>query len=155
MIRYIKLVAVLGILGFAAAGPGIYGAAGGDVNMKKLMGNNFSHLQKILVDLIRSDYATVAHDVQVIGDHAGKLSAAVPPGARKHRELFLSMAFNLKVHADNLRMIAELLKEHDREAAPDKLLKVDYLRNSAAAHFGQMVTTCVACHNQFRRRVLK
>lgn len=155
MKRFAKLVAVLAVLGIATSGWFMGSTPASDVDIKTLMGKNFSHMQKILTDLIRSDYTTVAHDVGIIEEHAQWLSESLPANAIDSKEIFLSMAFNLKVHANHLKLITDILQRHDKELARDNLLKVDYLRNSAAAHFGQIVTACVACHNQFRRRVVK
>jgi cytochrome c556 len=155
MKRALKIAAVLGFAGVLAAAVLHAPAQGRNQDIKQLMGNNFGQLQSILVNLIRSDYRTLPHDVDIIATHAGKLSKAIPASVGGKDEQFLSMAYSLQTHAKSLKLITEILGEHDRGATPGAGLNIDYLRNSAAAHFGQMVTACVACHNQFRRRMLK
>lgn len=155
MKRALKIAAVLGIAGLLATAVLHAPARGRDQDIKQLMGNNFGQLQRILVNLIRSDYRTLPHDVEIIATHAGELPDAMPASVGSRGEQFLSMAYSLRTHAKSLKLIVEILGEHDRGAKPGGGLDIDYLRDSAAAHFGQMVTACVACHNQFRRRMLK
>ena len=122
-------------------------------NLKQLMAENFAGLQTILVALIRSDYATVPAQVKVIEDHATQLTQKVPPQiAQADRDRFLSYAYNLRVNAADLGGIVQLLIEHDKGK---QLLAADELRAAAAAHYGQMVTMCVACHNQFRPNAVR
>lgn len=155
MKRALKFTALAGIAAVLAIALQLDMAEGRNKNIKQLMGNNFGYLQSILVNLIRSDYRGVPHDVEIIAKHAGEMAVAMPASMGGKEEKFLSMAYSLKTHANNLKLIVETLVEHDKGSRPGGALNVDYLRNSAAAHFGQMVTACVACHNQFRRRMLK
>jgi hypothetical protein len=151
-LRIVAFSAVLGIVLLAlTARP----ALAADKDIKGLMGDNFGRVQKILIELVTGNYKAVPHDVEVIRTHAIDMSKKLPDIAKTNRELFLSMAYNLQVHATNLSEIARTLVKRDRETPAGQLLKIDYLRNSAAAHFGNMVTSCVACHNQFRRRSVK
>jgi hypothetical protein len=85
--------------------------------------------------------------VKVIRDHATALTKMVPANAEADRDLFLSYAYNLRTHADDLEKISQALIEHDK--GKDHLV-TDSLREAAAAHYGGMVTMCVACHNRFR-----
>jgi hypothetical protein len=117
-------------------------------NLKQLMAENFAGLQGILVALINSNYAAVPAQVKVIEDHASALTQKAPPQlAQKDRDRFLSYAYNLRGHAADLDAIVQVLIEHDKGK---QLLAADELRAAAAAHYGGMVTMCVACHNQFR-----
>ena len=116
-------------------------------SLKQLMGENFAGLQQILVSLITSNYAGVAAPVKVIHDHATALTTRVPAGAEADRNRFLSYAYELRTHADDLATIAQVLVEHD---AGKQQLATDSLREAAAAHYGGMVTMCVSCHNRFR-----
>jgi hypothetical protein len=150
-----KFAAVIGFAGLLGAALQLNSAQGRNMDIKQLMGNNFGYVQTILVNLIRSDYRSLPHDVGIIADHAEQLTTDVPDSVGGKDDLFLSMAYNLRTHANHLKLIVEKLGEHDQGALPGGKLSIDYLRNSAAAHFGQIVTTCVACHNQFRRRMLK
>ena len=155
MKRAWKLAAAIGLGCLLAVAAQLGSAKGADKDIKQLMGKNFGNVQIILVNLIRSDYRTLPHDVGIIAEHAEKLAAAIPASVVGKEEQYLSMAYNLGIHANNLKLIVESLGEHDKGAKPGGKLDIDYLRNSAAAHFGQMVPACVACHNQFRRRMLK
>ncbi len=155
MRRALRWMTVMGIMLVAVLGLNNGAVEGRDVDIKGLMGENFGQIQKILINLITGNYQNVPHDVDLIKEHAIQLSKNVPASAEPNRELFLAIAFNLRVHAGNLSTIARTLMERDSETANGQLLKIDYLRNSAAAHFGRMVTSCVACHNQFRRGVVK
>ena len=150
-----KFAAVIGFAGLLGAALQLNSAVGKDRDIKQLMGNNFGYVQTILVNLIRSDYRNLPHDVGIIAQHAEQLSTDVPASVGGKDDLFLAMAYNLRTHANHLMLIVNKLGEHDKGALPGGDLNIDYLRNSAAAHFGQMVTACVACHNQFRRRMLK
>ena len=125
------------------------GSAGAESDIKKLMGENFGGLQSILWSLISADYAAVPSQVDVISAHADELRGMIPPSAEGHRDQFLTYATNLRAHAQDLKTISQSLMKNDAsrsEPGPD------YLREALAAHYGGMVTTCVACHNRFRPR---
>jgi hypothetical protein len=122
-------------------------------NLKQLMAENFAGLQTILYALISSNYAPVPAQVKVLEDHATHLTQNVPAQiAQADRDRFLSYAYNLRVHAADLGGIVQLLIEHDKGK---QLLAADELRAAAAAHYGGMVTMCVACHNQFRPNAMR
>jgi cytochrome c556 len=126
-----------------------------EASLKELMGENFAGLQNILFALIASNYAAVPSQVAVIHDHADKLTHTVPESAKQNRDQFLAYAYNLKTHAADLKSIAEVLIEHDKARPSGEVLPTDQLREAAAAHYGGMVTMCVACHNRFRQRVIQ
>jgi hypothetical protein len=125
-----------------------------EASLKRLMGENFIGLQNILVGLITSSYGAVPGQVDIIYDHATELTKAVPDSAKKDRDRFLTYAFSLQGHASDLKSIIEVLIEHDK-ASGGRDLPTDQLREAAAAHYGGIVTTCVSCHNRFRRRVVQ
>ena len=81
--------------------------------MKRLMAENFGNVQKILIDLVRSDYAPVAREVGVIEEHAGDLVDSPPEAANINKPMFVSLAFSLQTHAHNLRTVAEALAKRD------------------------------------------
>jgi len=123
--------------------------------IKELMGENFAGLQTILVSLINSNYAAVPAQADIIRDHATQLTEAVPASSQSDRDRFLGLALSLKTHAESLKEISEILTQHDREELAEVGdLGIDQLRESLAAHYGGMVVTCVACHNQFRRQAV-
>src|SRR5262245_58931910 len=123
------------------------GAEAADPKLKELMGENFAGLQRILVALIQSKYADISDPVKLIHDHATQLTKMVPASAEAHRDLFLTYAYNLRGNADDLASIAQILSARD---SGKEQVATDELREAAAAHYGGMVTMCVACHNRFR-----
>jgi len=116
-------------------------------SLKQLMGENFAGLQQILVALVNSNYAGVAAPVKTIHDHATALTQMVPANAKADRDRFLSYAYELRTHADDLATISALLVEQDKDK---QHTANNSLREAAAAHYGGMVTMCVTCHNRFR-----
>ena len=122
--------------------------------IKKLMGDNFSGLQTILVSLITSNYEAVPGQADAIHNHAVELAQMAPESPSSDRQAFLSYAYNLDAHALDIKSIVELLIEHDR-ASKQGRLETDHLRGALAAHYGGMVTMCVACHNRFRQTVIQ
>lgn len=122
--------------------------------IKKLMGDNFSGLQTILVSLITSNYAAVPGQADAIHNHAVELAQMAPESPIADRQAFLSYAYNLDAHALDIKSIVELLIEHDRASEKGRL-ETDHLRGALAAHYGGMVTMCVACHNRFRQTVIQ
>ena len=126
-----------------------------EASLKELMGENFAGLQNILYALIKSNYAAVPSQVEIIQDHADKLTHTVPDSAKQNRDQFLAYAYSLKAHASDLKSISEMLIEHDKARPSGEVLPMDQLREAAAAHYGGMVTMCVACHNRFRQRVIQ
>jgi hypothetical protein len=122
--------------------------------IKKLMGENFAGLQRILISLITSNYADVPEQANAIHEHAVELTQMAPEGLNTDRQEFLSYAYNLDVHARDIKSIVELLIQHDKGRGQAHL-GTDHLRGALAAHYGGMVTMCVACHNRFRQRVIE
>jgi len=120
--------------------------------LKGIMGENFAGLQTILVSLIKADYAAVPKQIVLIEKHADQLTHKVPASAEIDRDRFLSYAYNLRTNAQDLESIIRALIEHDRGK---EVLANDELREAAAAHYGSMVTMCVACHNRFRPKVVQ
>ena len=124
-----------------------------ETQIKKLMGDNFNGLQTILVSLITSNYAAVPAQADAIHNHAVELAQLAPESPSADRQAFLSYAYNLDAHALDIKSIVELLIEHDKERKQPRLA-TDHLRGALAAHYGGMVTMCVACHNRFRQTVI-
>ncbi len=122
--------------------------------IKELMGDNFAGLQRILISLITSNYAAVPKQANAIHEHAVELAGMVPEGSNSDRQEFLSYAYNLDVHARDIKSIVELLIQHDQNRGPANL-GTDHLRGALAAHYGGMVTMCVACHNRFRQKMIE
>jgi hypothetical protein len=130
-------------------------AADDQAAFKSMMGENFAGLQTLLAALITSNYGGVPESVDLIGQHAVDLTRVVPEGAEADREQFLLYAYALQGHAADVKSIAELLIEHDKSKAGSGSLPNDHLREALAAHYGGMVTMCVACHNRFRLQTVE
>jgi cytochrome c556 len=145
-------LAVMGVSTFALAEDTPALAKGTPI--KELMGQNFAGLQTILISLIRSDYAAVPAHANAIHEHALELSHMAPEGTSANRKQFLSYAYNLDAHARDIASISKLLIQHDKDRENDSL-GTDHLRGALAAHYGGMVTMCVACHNRFRQQVVQ
>ncbi len=82
--------------------------------IKKLMGDNFAGLQRILISLITANYAAVPEQANAIHEHAVQLAGMAPEGPNSDRQAFLSYAYNLDVHARDIKSIVELLIQHDK-----------------------------------------
>lgn len=117
-------LALLATVGLAiAAGP----VAGEKSAIKGLMGENFAGLHTILVSLITANYANVPAQATIIHDHADDLTSMMPDSAKGSRDQFLAYAYSLKSHAKDLKSIAELLIEHDKQGSGGALA-TDQLR---------------------------
>lgn len=146
------------ILSFFAVGLLVLPAPshGGNSNdIKILMGENFQNLSKILQALITARYETLSKDVGSIEHHAKSLMDNPPDFIKdgQERNLFNTYANTLKIRSGHLRAVVEELVRRDAKPTAIGTLNIDYLRGVAAEHYGQMVTSCVLCHNQFRRRI--
>jgi cytochrome c556 len=153
MIRSRITVGLAGCVAVAVMG-GATLASAEETPIKKLMGDNFAGLQQILIALITSNYGAVPAQANAIHEHAVELAQLAPKSPETDRQEFLSYAYNLDVHARDIKSIVELLIEHDKDRGPTNL-GTDHLRGALAAHYGGMVTMCVACHNRFRQRVVE
>jgi len=143
---------VLGIIAVIGLGASSF-AAEKQVPIKQLMGENFAQLQTILAALIVSKYTGLPERIALIHDHANALTRSVPETITKDRDRFLIYAYSLQGHAADLKSIIEALIKIDAATAKNGEVEENQLREAAAAHYGGMVTTCVACHNRFRHMV--
>jgi len=141
-----------GALGALALG--VAAAAAEKSEMQEAMGENFAGVHTILVALVTSSYANVPDQAETIRAHAMDLRKMVPESAKDEREQFLTYASSLQSHAEDLASISKILMEHDREKKAGGKLATDHLREALAAHYGGMVTSCVACHNRYRPQVV-
>ena len=150
-------IAALFLGGIAATTLGASGlTVANQATIKEIMGENFAGLQTILISLVTANYKTVPAHADLIREHAVHLTRTVPDNAKGNRDQFLTYAYNLQTHAADVKSIVELLIERDKTTlAGAEKLATDSLREALAAHYGGMVTTCVACHNRFRPRVVK
>ena len=149
-------IAALFLGGIAATALGASGLAVAEkATIKEMMGENFAGLQTILIALVTSNYETVPAHVDLIREHAVQLTRTVPDSAKANRVQFLAYAYNLQAHAADVKSIVEVLIERDKTLTGAEELATDQLREALAAHYGGMVTMCVACHNRFRPRLVK
>lgn len=130
-------------------------AAAEDVPIKQLMGENFNHVALILNQLIAARYDALPQEADTIRKHAVQLIEKPPASlTTKDQGKFLTFATFLMNSASSLQEVTTQLAKRDKERAKPGELSVDYLRVAAAEHFGNVITACVLCHNQFRRRTL-
>jgi hypothetical protein len=153
MTRARIVVALAGCIALALMGASTFAMAQ-DTPIKKLMGDNFVGLQTILISLITSNYAAVPEQADAIHRHAIELTRMAPQSPSAERDKFLAYAYNLDGHARDVKSIVELLIQHDKDRERAGLA-TDHLREALAAHYGGMVTMCVACHNRFRPTVIQ
>ena len=142
------------ISGFSLAA---WGGKKGDLPMKSMMGDNFQKVQVILMDLVTSNYIGLSGEIESIREHAIELSKKGLKSkiGKSNPRLFTNYAYTLERQAGNMATVLTELIRHDQIQSTPGELNIDYLRVVAARHFGEMVTTCVLCHNQFRRKVVK
>jgi len=129
----------------------------GDSAIKNLMGDNFQNIQIILSNLITARYDKLAPQIKTIHEHALELSKKPPATVKTEteRRTFVTYAYQLESNTANMMTVMDVLIQHDKSPTEPGKLNIDYLRVVAAGQFGQVVTTCVLCHNQFRRYTVK
>jgi len=145
------VLAAIAVAGLGAAGL----AANKDVPVKQLMGDNFARVQLILGALIISNYDGLPEQIQIINDHATDLTQSIPDSITEGRDRFLVYAYSLQGETADLKSIIETLIKMDAAGRKEGVLGENQLREAAAAHYGGIVTTCVACHNRFRHTIPK
>jgi hypothetical protein len=123
--------------------------------LQPLMGGNFQIVARALTDLVEGRYESLPRQAELMVRHAADLAASPPAGlAAADRAVFLAYATNLRLAAFQLVTVAERLAKADQPRSAPGNLSVDYLRSSAAQHFGNVVTACALCHSQFLPRPL-
>jgi len=148
-----KWAVILGLTLLVGA-PAVRAADQGEV--KQMMGENFQVVLTALVGLVTTHYEGLPERLDLIRQHAEDLKGSVPTGINDfERRTFITYAFNLEYKTANLITVLKELIARDKQRPDPNRLDMDYLRAVAASHFGDMVTTCVLCHNEFRRQVLK
>ena len=125
--------------------------------IKNLMGDNFVRVQNILYYLITSHYSEVVNEARQVEAHAQELLTGKVAGqsVKTPSDQFMLYAGRLKASASNLAVVSAEMAMHDQASATTGMLSVDYLRTVAAEHYGDMITACVLCHNQFRRKMVE
>jgi len=152
LVPVMLLAALILVIG---AGPALSAEKASD--LKPLMGDNFGKMQVILVNMITANYKGLPERIEEIRDHARAISAMSPNSVKTDtdRKMFTNYAFTMERHAENMLTVLRELIKHDQAQASPEVMNIDYLRVVAARHYGELVTTCVLCHNQFRRKSVK
>lgn len=149
-----KSLAMVAIVAFVVTGAvGGFAARAANPTLKHLMGSNFQNVQSILIDLVTSKYTALPAKIEVIHKHALDLSKKEPASVKtsEEKKMFSSYAYQLESNTANMITVINQLILHDKTESQPGKLNIDYLRVVAARQFGEIVTTCVLCHNQFRR----
>jgi len=156
MNKVVVKTAVIGVAALALLSVQAMGQGGKKVELKAVMGDNFVRMQLIQAALITADYSNLLENVNYIRQHAKDIDKLKPADIRGKplEKVFDNYTQNLVVTADHLYTVSKELQVHDQKK-PGGQLDIDYLRAVAASHYGQLVSTCVICHNQFRRWVVK
>lgn len=126
--------------------------------IKDLMGENFQNVQVLLYNLVTANYDRLPSQIQVLNDHAKQLAAKPPANVAAtdiERKLFVTYASQLESSTGNMLTALKELIKHDKNPSDPGKLNIDYLRVVVARQFGETVTSCVLCHNQFRRFAVK
>ena len=159
MRKFLKLLSVFVVLSAVALGisAGLAGRASSSP-IKELMGENFQNVQVVLYNLVTANYDRLPAQIAVLRDHATKLAKGPPEGiapSEFEKRLFVTYATELERATNNMLTAMAELRRHDTMPSEPGKLNVDYLRVVVARHFGEAVTGCVLCHNQFRRISVK
>ncbi|MBI3993166.1 MAG: hypothetical protein HY342_07815 [Candidatus Lambdaproteobacteria bacterium] len=122
--------------------------------IKELMGENLALMQNILVGLMTSTYEQIPKSAEVMKTHAEDIQKNRPPEitGQVNIDRFNAYAFTLKNSTEHLLLVTQELIKHDKSPESPGMMNIDYLRVVVAGHYSNMVTTCVNCHNQFRRK---
>ena len=159
MRQLLKLLSAFAVLSAVALAinAGLVGRASSSP-IKDLMGENFQNVQVVLYNLVTANYDRLPAQIEVLRDHATKLTKGPPAGiapSEFEQRLFVTYASELERATNNMLAAMVELRRHDTLPSEPGKLNVDYLRVVVARHFGEAVTGCVLCHNQFRRIAVK
>ncbi len=98
---------------------------------------------------LRQDWDKTIKDAELLTKHAQAIRSLDPSQYTKEMpksDYFQSYALHLESSSHNLKVVAEEI-ERERAAGAERSR---YLRPNAAVFFGQIVSMCTNCHNQFR-----
>jgi len=111
------------------------------------MSLNLRAMNSILLNVIMDQsYEGVAKSSVEISTHAKEITEKVPVTDPEAVAKFKAYALQLEANADILKVLAEKIekgKDMDSE-------HVASLKKSASLTYGQIATTCVSCHQEFR-----
>jgi hypothetical protein len=119
-------------------------------DLKATMKMNYEKMGEMLGHiLLDEDWDQTIKDAELLTKHAQAIKALDSSRYTKDMpksEYFESYALHLESSAHNLKVVAEEI-ERERAAGAERSR---YLRPNAAVFFGQTVSMCANCHNQFR-----
>jgi hypothetical protein len=119
---------------------------------KKTMKMNYEKMDDMLGHiLLDKDWDETVKDAELLAQHAEEIKNIDPSRYTKGMpkgDYFQSYAMHLESSAQNLKVVAGEIETEQATGAE----RSRYLRPNAAVFFGQIVSMCVNCHNQFRER---
>jgi len=145
-IKAITVLLVVAVMGSAFA----QAQEAGDIKEKmkisyEKMGEMLGHI------LLDENWDQTIKDAELLTKHAQAIKSLDSSQYTKEMpksDYFHSYALHLESSSHNLKVVAEEI-ERERAAGTEKSR---YLRPNAAVFFGQIVSMCANCHNQFREK---
>jgi hypothetical protein len=111
------------------------------------MAQNLKAMNSIMLHfLVDENYQVIATNSQEIIQHANDIMGKSP--TKEGQKVFESYALQLEANASILKVLAEKIQK----GAGEKQIDTSTLKKTAALTYGQIVTSCVSCHQQFRIR---
>ncbi len=143
--KALLLMSCLATVFFAGS---LYAQQEGTDYVQQKMAINFAKMTSILNHLlIDENYEVIIQEANAIEEHAKWMKKRIPE-LRKDNEFFEGYVLQLESNATNLKAIAKRI--YKERGLGNK--SSEFLRAQASAHFGQMVTMCVSCHNTSRAK---
>jgi len=143
-IKAITVLFVVAVMGSAFA------QAEEATSVKEKMKVNYEKMGEMLGNiLLDKNWDQTIKDAEVLTQHAQEIKALDSSRYAKgmpNSEYFQSYALHLESSAHNLKVVAEDIEKEQASGAE----RSRYLRPNAAVFFGQTVSMCVNCHDQFR-----
>lgn len=134
-------------------------AEASQTEVKYLMDINADKVLGILIDLMFDEnYQQTVKDTAIVMEHAKILKTLNPGQDLNSRKIFRANAAQLELQATNIHNYAIQLQkgklaEQDNDKTNALGSDLGALRIAAVSQYGQMLTTCVTCHNQFRHKL--
>jgi hypothetical protein len=114
--------------------------------LRSQMKQNLDVITQMLIEISVRDYTQALPRVEKLRVHAEALKGKL--GGRP--TLFQSYAYALGQRAENLISTLQALEANQRLPPEARRSDLEFLHDIAAADFGEVVTTCVACHGRYR-----
>jgi len=139
-----KLMMAIGIIGILTG----VGFSQEPTSIAPDMVVNLNAVNAIMAHLIVDEnYQPVVNDCAQISAHAKDIFEKSPSKDPASIKRFQSYALQLEANADILKVLAEKIQKSNEEK-----LDTGTLKKTAALTFGQIVTSCVSCHQEYRVR---